>query len=66
MKSQHILEMLNEGKIEELKSLLTDEIYKSEMQGKGGKVNFCFRKICWQTARSTGGRFEQWKHSQVF
>lgn len=39
MKAQYILEMLNGGKIEELKALLSDEIYKSEIQDKDGKVD---------------------------
>lgn len=44
MKSQHILEMLNEGKTEELKTLLSEEIYKSEMQDKGGKARYSAMK----------------------
>lgn len=44
MKSQHILEMLNEGKIEDLKALLSEEIYKSEMQDKGGKARYSAMK----------------------
>lgn len=44
MKSQHILEMLNEGKIEDLKALLSEEIYKSELQDKGGKARYSAMK----------------------
>lgn len=40
MKAQYILEMLNDGKIEDLKALLSDEIYKSEMQDKDGKDRY--------------------------
>lgn len=40
MKAQYILEMLNGGKIEELKALLSDEIYKSEIQDKDGKSRY--------------------------
>lgn len=40
MKAQYILEMLNGGKIEELKALLSDEIYKSEMQDKDAKSRY--------------------------
>jgi hypothetical protein len=44
MKSQHILEMLNEGKIEDLKALLSEEIYKSELQDKGEKARYSAMK----------------------
>lgn len=39
MKAQYILEMLNEGKIEELKTLLSDEIYKSKLQNNSEKID---------------------------
>lgn len=44
MKAQYILKMLNEGKIEELKALLSDEIYKSEIQNKDGKDRYSAMK----------------------
>lgn len=44
MKAQYILEMLNEEKTEELKTLLSEEIYKSEMQDKGGKARYSAMK----------------------
>lgn len=40
MKAQYILEMLDKGKIEELKTLLSDEIYKSKLQNKDGKDRY--------------------------
>lgn len=44
MKAQYILEMLNDGKIKELKALLSDEIYKSEIQDKDGKNRYSAMK----------------------
>lgn len=54
MKSQHILEMLNEGKIEDLKALLSEEIYKSEMQDKGGKARYSAMKRYYRFADKNG------------
>lgn len=44
MKAQYILEMLNEEKTEELKTLLSEEIYKSEMQDKDAKSRYSAMK----------------------
>lgn len=44
MKAQYILEMLNDGKIEELKALLSDEIYKSEIQNNSEKNRYSAMK----------------------
>lgn len=44
MKAQQVLEMLKEGKIEELKTLLSDEIYKLEIQDKDGKNRYSAMK----------------------
>lgn len=44
MKAQYILEMLNEGRTEELKALLSDEIYKSEIQDKDGRNRYSAMK----------------------
>lgn len=54
MKSQHILEMLNEGKIEDLKALLSEEIYKSELQDKGGKARYSAMKRYYRLADKNG------------
>lgn len=54
MKSQHILEMLNEGKTEELKTLLSEEIYKSEMQGKDEKARYIAMKRFFRFADKNG------------
>ena len=44
MKAQQVLKMLNEGKTEELKALLSDEIYKSEIQDKDGRNRYSAMK----------------------
>lgn len=44
MKAQQALEMLNEGKIEELKTLLSDEIYKSKLQNNSEKNRYSAMK----------------------
>ena len=54
MKSQHILEMLNEGKIEDLKALLSEEIYKSELQDKGEKARYSTMKRYYRLADKNG------------
>lgn len=54
MKAQYILEMLNEGKIEELKTLLSEEIYKSELQDKGEKARYSAMKRYYRLADENG------------
>lgn len=54
MKSQHILEMLNEGKIEDLKALLSEEIYKSELQDKGKKARYSAMKRYYRLTDKNG------------
>ena len=38
MKNTVILEMINNGEIEELKNLLQDEIYNDSLKGNGNKA----------------------------
>lgn len=54
MKAQYILEMLNEGKTEELKTLLSEEIYKSEMQDKDTKSRYSAMKRFFRFADKNG------------
>jgi hypothetical protein len=44
MKSEVILEMLKNNKIEELKRILEEEVYKNAMQDKGGKARYSAMK----------------------
>lgn len=54
MKAQQVLKMLNEGKTEELKTLLSDEIYKSEIQGKDGRNRYSAMKRFFRFADKNG------------
>lgn len=47
MKNTAILEMINNGEIEELKNLLQDEIYNDSLKGNGTakKTLCCYEKI---------------------
>lgn len=44
MKSEVILEMLKNNKIEELKRILEEEVYKNAMQDKDGKARYSAMK----------------------
>lgn len=54
MKSEVILEMLKNNKIEELKRILEEEVYKNAMQDKGGKARYSAMKRYYRLADKNG------------
>lgn len=54
MKSEIILEMLKNNKIEELKRILEEEVYKNAMQDKGEKARYSAMKRYYRLADKNG------------
>lgn len=57
MKSEIVLEMLKNNKIEELKRILEEEVYKNAMQDKDGKARYSAMKRYFRFVDKTSSPF---------